>query len=400
MKRMHLSLAGALAVILLSGVAFAGHDASAGKAGGKACDMGCAWDWPSWSGLGGNCCLGEPWTLFGTQCSGLEIGGWTQLGYYTEGANGFGTGLFNDHPNTVDLHQAWIYAGKETDTTCQTWDWGFRIDYIYGTDGPNTQAFGGRPTEWDNDWNAGNFYGHAIPQLYVDVAYNDLKVRMGHFYTIVGYEVVAAPDNFFYSHAYTMNLAEPFTHTGVLTEYAWNENITLYNGWTAGWDTGFTANGGSNYLGGVGLQLTENSTLTYATTIGDFGFGPGGSDDFGYSHSFVWDWQINDRWNYVFQSDYIDNQLFVDNLVGFRSNGHILSWNNYLFYTLNDCWKLGARLEWFEVSGNEISEVTLGANYRPCANVVIRPEFRVDSFEAAAPLQDSSLFGIDAIFTF
>jgi len=28
-----------------------------------------------------------------------------------------------------------------------------------------------------------------------------LTVRMGHFYTILGYETVTAPKNFFYSHA-------------------------------------------------------------------------------------------------------------------------------------------------------------------------------------------------------
>ena len=53
-----------------------------------------------------------------------------------------------------------------------------------------------------------------MPQLYADFAYNRLTVRLGHFYTIIGYEVVTAPDNFFSSHAYTMQYGEPFTHTG------------------------------------------------------------------------------------------------------------------------------------------------------------------------------------------
>ena len=71
-----------------------------------------------------------------------------------------------------------------------------------------------------------------------------------------------------------------------------------------------------------------------------------------------------------------------------------------MFYTLNDCWRLGSRLEWFKAGDNEVVEFTLGANYRPHANVVIRPEIRVDSFETGAPFQDSSVFGVDAIFTF
>ena len=40
-------------------------------------------------------------------------------------------------------------------------------------------------------------YGFALPQVYGEVAMGDLSVKMGHFFTIIGYEVVTAPDNFF-----------------------------------------------------------------------------------------------------------------------------------------------------------------------------------------------------------
>jgi len=43
--------------------------------------------------------------------------------------------------------------------------------------------------------------------------------------------------------------------------------------------------------------------------------------------------------------------------------------------------------------------ISLGANYRPCANVTLRPEFRMDEFNGVT-LQDDSSFAIDAIFTF
>ena len=56
-------------------------------------------------------------------------------------------------------------------------------------------------------------------KLYFEAGYGDLTVKIGHFYTIIGWEVVTAPDNFFYSHAYTMYNSEPFTHTGVLATY-------------------------------------------------------------------------------------------------------------------------------------------------------------------------------------
>ena len=179
-------------------------------------------------GVGTGCvCGGEPWSLWSTiapgmeECHNITAGGWMQIGYHTEGANGIGTGLFNNYPNVIQMQEAWLYLEKAIDADrCRAWDWGFRMDYVYGTDGPDTQAFGNSVNAWDIGWDNGNYYGHAIPQLNVQVAYNDLTVTVGHFFTILGYEVVPAPDNFFYSHAFTMYLAEPFTHTGLLAEYA------------------------------------------------------------------------------------------------------------------------------------------------------------------------------------
>jgi hypothetical protein len=56
-----------------------------------------------------------------------------------------------------------------------------------------------------------------MPQAYVETNLpigKGLSVKVGHFYTLLGYEVVTAPDNFFYSHSYSMQYGEPFTHWG------------------------------------------------------------------------------------------------------------------------------------------------------------------------------------------
>ena len=42
------------------------------------------------------------------------------------------------------------------------------------------------------DWNSGEYYGLAIPQLYGEIGNQDLSLKLGHFYTIVGYEGVPA----------------------------------------------------------------------------------------------------------------------------------------------------------------------------------------------------------------
>ena len=45
------------------------------------------------------------------------------------------------------------------------------------------RRFGG--FDWDNDWDNGGAYGHALPQAYLEVGYNRLKAKIGHFFTIV-----------------------------------------------------------------------------------------------------------------------------------------------------------------------------------------------------------------------
>jgi hypothetical protein len=351
-----------------------------------------------------SCCLGDPWTLKDelTPCSTINYGGWFQAGYNndpTRLSRFYGEGLsFNDVPDMLALHQAWFYVEKEADPTCCCADWGFRFDILYGTDAQKTQAFGnelnrfGDPRGWDNPWDYG-VYGWAIPQLYGEVAYGDWSIIAGHFFTIEGYEVVPAPENFFFSHSLTMFNSEPFTHTGV------------YAGWTLGWDTGFDQYGaGNNFLGGVKAELTDDVTATYTCTGGNLGWRSPDGD--GYSHSVVIEAALTDCLNYVLQSDYVHSDYarrFDDEDVGV---------DQYLFYTVNDCVALGARLEWWKsniVTGraHSFDEVTFGLNYRPQANLVVRPEIRydwapaADRVNAAAGIPyDEWVFGIDAIVTY
>lgn len=333
----------------------------------------------------------------------FDIGGWTQIGYHNES-----NGVFNTHPNDIRLHQQWLYLERVADGS-EGLDFGFRADLIYGVDAQNTQAFGNPPGTYDfqNGWDHG-IYGWALPQLYAEVAMGDLSVKAGHFYTIIGYETVTAPDNFFYSHAFTFNFNEPFTHTGVLATYQVNDNVTAYGGYTWGWDTGFEDfndgdnSDGSNWLGGVSVALTDNVTATLANVAGDFGL-----IGEGYMQSFVLDVALTDKLNYVFQNDWLHtNAVGSDGETGVDS----YSFNQYLFYTINDNLRAGARGEIWTLDKNTIYQTTLGVNVIPHPNVVIRPEVRWqwgedDADEAffgnqlGIPTGDT-IFGVDAILTY
>jgi len=357
--------------------------------------------------------LGDPFTLF-DECCGIQVGGWGSIGYHTAALP-----AFNNRPNEVQLQQAWLYAEKAIDTSCG-FDIGGRMDFLYGTDGPNTQAFGIANNHWDNGWDNGpdnSGYGSAMPQLYAEMGYGDLSVKLGHFYTIIGYEVVAATGNFFYSHAYTFNFSEPFTHTGALATYNASDDLTLYGGYVLGWDSGFEDNGDA-FLGGFSLGLSDDLTLTYASTFGTF------NDDFngdatgvrnqGYMQSIVADMSLSDSVQYIFQSDYLTADL-NDNTGGADTFGI----NQYLIKTVNDCLSYGARVEWWNVDTRgaaldlDAYAITTGINYRPHANVVVRPELRYDWIDgdvaAIAAAGGASLenardsqftFGMDTVFTF
>lgn len=314
-----------------------------------------------------------------------SLGGWVQGGYHNN-ANG----LFNNHPDRFNVHQTWLYLERTPDTENRSIDWGFRADVVYGVDAQDTQSFGNNPGTWDfqNGFDHG-IYGWALPQVYAEVATENVSIKIGHFFTLVGYEVVTAPDNFFYSHAYTMYNSEPFTHTGVLGTINMSDNVTVYAGWTAGWDTGFDQFGdGSSFLGGLGLQLTDNTALTYITTFGDFG----ARGDQGYSHSIVFDTQLTDNINYVFQSDLVS----VTNIGGARD--HDVGINQYLIYSINDYIGLGSRIEWWHDDGTSINEYTFGVNVKPSDNILFRPEIRHD-WSPANDLAQTT-FGIDAILIF
>ncbi|MCA9082051.1 MAG: porin, partial [Planctomycetaceae bacterium] len=278
--------------------------------------------------------------LFEDSC--LDIGGWVQAGYTSRS-----TGLFNTRPNRVEFHQVWMYAEIATDGS-EGLDIGGRVDFMYGTDAGNTQAFGNNPGRWDfqNGFDNGpdaSGYGFAIPQAYAELAYHDLTVKIGHFYTLLGYEVVTAPDNFFYSHAFTMNNSEAFTHTGALASYAVNDDITLHGGWTLGWDTGFDQlNKGSSFLGGASVAMTDDFTVTYILTAGKLGWlGEG------YSHSVVGDWSITEDLNYVVQSDLVTTNAAVFG----GTTYHTVGLNQYLLYSLTDEVGVGARGEWWKANG-------------------------------------------------
>jgi hypothetical protein len=140
------------------------------------------------------------------------------------------------------------------------------------------------------------------------------------------------------------------------------------------------------------------------STVGDLGWRGDG-----YSHSLVLDTDISCNMKYILQSDYV-NVEDAPAGVGFAGvdDNEDIGINQYLIYTVNDCWGVGGRMEWWKsnaVTGDSTSfyELTGGINYRPQANVVLRPEIRYDwtpSEDAVGDEYNNVVFGIDAVLTY
>jgi hypothetical protein len=371
------------------------------------CDTGCCT-----CGSSGNCltdcCLGDAWTLQSCLtpcCDSPTYGGWISTGYYNHNARlsfDQSDGLaFRDYPHHFNVDQAWLYTEKvaEADGCCS--DWGYRFDIMYGVDAQFAQSFGNPGGRWDASFDHGP-QGWAMPQAYFEYARGDWSWKVGRFWTPAGYEVVGAPGNFFYSHSLTHFNSEPFGHTGALGAYTASDCMTWYAGWSLGWDTGFDQyDGGNNFIGGF-TRTMNDVTFSYITTVGNLGWRSEG--EFGHTHHLVLVNELSSCLTYVLQSDL----LFTEGAPGddeFEENDYGVT--NYLIYSLSDCWGVGGRFEWWKsniVTGlsDSFYEVAGGINYRPHANLVVRPEVRYDWANEGGDIDDynQGWFGVDAVLTF
>ncbi len=130
-------------------------------------------------------------------------------------------------------------------------------------------------------------------------------------------------------------------------------------------------------------------------------------------HSIVMDLHLTDRIEWVIQSA---SCIATD---GNTMSAHA-GVNQYVFYKVNDCWSIGGRFEWlYDRDGAFVSpglasgsfyNLTGGVNWKPHANIVVRPEVRYDWFAGTynpgglpfdnATKDDQFSLGFDVIITY
>ncbi len=358
--------------------------------------------------------MGDPNESSFMKKNGLKVGGWMNAGVTYNatdpGDNFNGPVTFGDRASEFQLNQLNLYVQRAVATEGSAWDFGGRFDIMFGSDAFYTQAYGvpgvelgsGEPQNrgnWDLDLIRGRFYNLAIPQAYLETYIpvgNGLNVKVGHFYTPIGYETVPAPDNFFYTHAYTMQFGEPFTHTGILGNYSLNANWALTGGVTTGsatggWDGSWDQQLG-NWGGIGGVTWTSDSKASSVNVSGTYGDRSERSTDAWSMYSIVAKHNITDKMHFVLQHDH----GFADgiNIGGALTDTEWYGLLSHLTYDVKDNLTAGIRGEWFrDQNGFRVCSpartaavcqpgtyyaITAGLNWKPLAWLNVRPNVRYD----------------------
>lgn len=360
---------------------------------------------------------------------GLFFDGWLAQGFTTNvdhPASNFNFPLgFNDRSDDYQMNQLNLSFGKALSDDWCCWDYGFRTDVMYGSDYFYVQS---RGLELNRDgtqrWNGSGprnngsaaLYGLALPQLYAEASLpflQGVRAKFGHFYAPMGYESAAAPENFFYSHSYAFLYGEPRTFTGFTLETRVTDRLSVMAGMTNGWDNFENINGSHGFL--FGITWTGNcETLSF--TLHNGSEEPTG-DLNRFMYSLVYTRQLGCRWNYAFQHDFgTEKDIFITQTG--LTDATYYGINQYLYYSWTESLDVGVRAEWFRDKDNSrvlqipvstliegpgnYYNITLGANWRPCEHVVVRPEARYDLSDRETIFTNGAFndFNDDRMWTF
>ena len=347
------------------------------------------------------------WT--GLQPYGVTVGGAMAGGINYNPANtpngSNGPVSMTDQNGSVNLYQLDLFIEKAI-SKGSTWDIGGHFEYMFGTDTRYTQASG----HWDNNlFNKNSYYNMALPQAYAEVYApigHGLSAKIGHFYTIIGYESVPSTPNFFSSHSYSFK-SSPFTTTGALFSYALNDQWVINAGAVTGADNFDRDISTWSQMSSLTWTNTKTETTASFSVLSGDVYSNIPSQLMYYSAILQ---QTLGKWHYTLQHDLGTQQ----NAIAQGQNAEWYSIVQYLTYQATDTWGLGIRGEWFkDANGFRYSNgaanyyaMTAGVNWKPKNWLMIRPEVRYDWSQAQiAPFDGGQrtnqfLLGVDTIIQF
>jgi len=336
--------------------------------------------------------------------------------------------LFNDKPNTVLLNQILLTANKPLDPKATDFDWGFKLQGMYGSDARYTHFLGelDRVNPYDRDQIdivEANVLFH-LPVL----TEGGIDIKAGQYSTPLGFETIDPSTNPFYSHSYIFSFGLPFKHTGFLTTSHVSSMLDVYLGLDTGSNTTFGPLGEDNsaiaLLTGANLTLMDgNLTVLALTHIGpensSRALSPAGFNADGYYRYFndvVITYKASTELTLTTELNWIRDDFGATGYAtGKPSPSNAFGIAQYASYTLSDTLTLNGRAEIYRDDNNffvagfganngfdqfqkgfptpvtaalhatTYGEITLGVTFKPAdmpapiSGLLIRPEVRWDT---------------------
>ncbi|MDR0609026.1 MAG: outer membrane beta-barrel protein [Planctomycetaceae bacterium] len=368
-----------------------------------------------------------------SQCINKTVGAWYFDGWFTVGAfmnthypeNRNNTPLYyNDRNAEAVMNQLYLTFGRRVHSRGGRWDWGGRVDLLYGTDyfftgsvGLETRRYSYispdqstlEPLVASLHWNSNSgtrrlgtvsLYGLSLPQAYAELfipAGNGVTVKAGHFYSGMGIESAMSPENFFYSHSYSFMYGSPTTLTGMTATAKLSSRVSALLGFSRGWDIFDKANDNLSGLAGLEWKSFDKRTaLSLLIHSGEESFRNGDNRT---SYALTVQHQLAPQWYYALEHTfgYEKNGAALNLSDGTRGTARWYSFAQYLQWKWNERFALGLRGEWFRdngqsriqkdvlvapgiyyLEGEDYFQITLGTNWKPTRYITIRPEIRYD----------------------
>lgn len=151
---------------------------------------------------------------------------------------------------------------------------GYRVDFLAGQDAQRVHSYGlfsSNANELTRRQGTGSSSAMDMEQAYITFRLpvgTGLEVKFGKFVSLAGAETMDAPGNWFFSRSYIFGFGEPFTHTGALLSYRWNDWLDAQLGIVNGWDAVQDNNSGKTVVGRAGVTLFDGKLKNAVTAIG------------------------------------------------------------------------------------------------------------------------------------
>jgi CheY-like chemotaxis protein len=368
----------------------------------------------------------------------FKIYGWVESGITfnpddPKDRQNFGS-LFGDRSNEPLLNQAVITLERTLPTGLTAFDWGFKLQGLFGADARWTHSLGLLDNTMHETVQPDVLEAYLALHLPI-LSAGGVDLKLGKFTTLEGAETIYPRSNFFYSHSYIFNFGIPFNHTGALAIWHATSQLDLCGGVTRRVNTSIEDNNDAlAFHGGVGLTLFDGKLTALATThIGPET--PNNNHDNRYLNDLAITAKVSKNLTSITDLNYIYDKAADATGYGMAQS---------LVYTINDTFSVGGRGEiWRDEDGFYVTSfaanddandalrggavtldrrtvgggsttygaVTIGVNIKPpvpkpASSLVIRPELRFDrSLNDTTPFIDSSernqfTAGIDVIIGF